>query len=258
ENRGEIEAAGSGRLPKLLTVEDIRGDLHAHTKRTDGHASLEEMAEAAKKHGYAYLAITEHSKQVRVAGGLDEKKLRVHLQAIDRLNEKLDGILLLKGVEVDILEDGSLDLDDDVLKELDFTVCSVHSKFNLSRQKQTERIIRAMDNPYFGILGHPSGRLINERPPYEVDMERVIKAAAERRCFLECNAHPDRLDLNDIYLKLAKELAVKVAISTDAHSVEGLNYMRFGVWQARRGWLEASDVLNTRSWKQLRPLFKRR
>ncbi len=197
ENRGEIEAAAKGRLPRLLTIEDIRGDLHAHTKRTDGHASLEEMARGAKEHGYAYLAITEHSKQVRVAGGLDEKKLRDHLKEIDRLNEKLDGILLLKGVEVDILEDGSLDLPDEVLRELDFTVCSIHSKFNLSRKKQTERIIRAMDNKYFGILGHPSGRLINERPPYEIDMEQVIKAAAARKCFMECNAHPDRLDLND-------------------------------------------------------------
>jgi len=160
-------------------------------------------------------------------------------------------------VEVDILEDGSLDLDDEVLRELDFTVCSVHSKFNLSLRKQTERIIRAMDNRYFCILGHPSGRLINERPPYEVDMEQVIMAAAEKKCFLECNAHPDRLDLTDTHLKLTKELGVKVAISTDAHSVEGLNYMRFGVWQARRGWLEAEDVLNTRKWEELRMLFKR-
>jgi len=257
ENRGEIEAAGKGELPELLTIEDIHGDLHTHTKRTDGHASLEEMALAAKEHGYAYLAITEHSKQVTVAGGLNAEDLRAHIKAIDKLNDKLDGILLLKAIEVDILEDGSLDLPDEVLKELDFTVCSVHSKFNLSRKKQTERIIRAMDNPYFGILGHPSGRLINERPPYEVDMEEVIRAASEKKCFLECNAHPDRLDLNDTYLKLAKELDVKVAISTDAHSVEGLNFMRFGVWQARRGWIEADDVLNTRSWEELRPLFNR-
>jgi DNA polymerase (family 10) len=258
ENRGEIEAAGNDKLPELLTIEDIRGDLHSHTKRTDGHASLEEMGLAAKEHGYAYLAITEHSKLVTVAGGLNAEDLRAHIKAIDKLNDKLEGILLLKSIEMDILEDGSLDLPDEVLKELDFTVCSVHSKFNLSRKKQTERIIRAMDNPYFSILGHPSGRLINERPPYEVDMEAVINAAAEKKCFLELNAHPDRLDLTDTFLKLAKELGVKVAISTDAHSVEGLNYMRFGVWQARRGWIEADDVLNTRSWEELRPLFKRR
>ena len=257
ENRGEIEAAGGGRLPKLLTIEHIRGDLHAHTSRTDGHASLEEMAQAAKERGYSYLAITEHSKQVTVAGGLNAAQLRAHIGAIDKLNEKLDGILLLKGVEVDILEDGRLDLPDEVLKDLDLTVCSVHSKFNLSRAKQTERIIRAMDNPNFGILGHPSGRLINERPPYEVDMGQVIKAAAAKKCFLECNAHPDRLDLNDTYLKLARDLGVKVAVSTDAHSIAGLDNMRFGIGQARRGWLEPDDVLNTRSWKELRPLLKR-
>jgi len=256
EDRGEIESAGKGKLPKLLGVDDLRGDLHAHTQRTDGHASLEEMAEAAKELGYEYLAITEHSKKVTVAHGLHADELRKHLKAIERLNDKLDGIVLLKGIEVDILDDGSLDLDDEVLAELDLTVCSVHSKFNLSRDKQTERIIRAMDNPHFRILGHPSGRLINERPPYEVDMERVIRAAADRGRFLECNAHPDRLDLTDTWLKLAKDLGVKVAISTDAHSTEGLNYMRFGVWQARRGWLEADDVLNTRSLSQLLQIFK--
>jgi len=257
EDRGEIQAAAQARLPELVTLADIRGDLHTHTKRTDGHAGLEEMAEVAQERGYEYLGITEHSKQVTVAGGLDEAELRRHLEAIDRLNETLDQIILLKGIEVDILADGSLDLDDDVLKELDFTVCSVHSKFNLSRDKQTERIIRAMDNRYFSILGHPSGRLINEREPYEVDMEKIIRAAADRGCFLECNAHPDRLDLYDTYLKHAKDLGVKTAISTDAHSVASLHYMRFGIWQARRGWLEAGDVLNTRSWKDLKKILKR-
>ena len=258
ENRGEIEAALNNGLPDLLTIEDIRGDLHAHTNRTDGHADLEEMARAALERGYEYLAITEHSKQVAIAGGLNSEELRSHLKAIDRLNEKLDRLLLLKGAEVDILEDGSLDFPDDILKELDFTVCSVHSRFGLPREKQTRRIIRAMDNPYFSILGHPSGRLINERQPYDVDMEQVIDAAADRHCFLELNAHPDRLDLNDTYLKLAREKGVKIAVSTDAHSVDGLNHMRFGVWQARRGWLEAGDVLNTRSWKDLRKILQRR
>jgi DNA polymerase (family 10) len=258
ENRGEIEAAAKGKLPDLLKIGDLRGDLHAHTKRTDGHAGLEEMAQAAKARGYEYLAITEHSKQVTVAGGLNAKELRSHLASIDRVNEKLEGILLLKGIEVDILEDGTLDLADDVLKELDFTVCSVHSKFGLSRRQQTDRIIKAMDNPYFRILGHPSGRLINERPPYDIDMEQVISAAAQRNRFMELNAHPDRLDLNDAHLKLAKDLGVLVAVSTDAHSVNGLNHMRFGVWQARRGWLEAADVLNTRSWRELKKLLNRR
>ncbi|HER62852.1 MAG TPA: DNA polymerase/3'-5' exonuclease PolX, partial [Desulfobacteraceae bacterium] len=257
EDRGEVESAGKGRLPQLLTMDDIRGDLHTHTNRTDGHAGLAEMAEAAGELGYEYLAVTEHSQHVTVAGGLNAEELRKHVDTIDRMNEEPGNILLLKGVEVDILEDGSLDLPDDVLKLLDFTVCSVHSKFSLSRKKQTERIIRAMDNPYFRILGHPSGRLINIREPYDVDLEQVIRAASEKRCFMELNAHPDRLDLNDAYLKLARELGVKVAVSTDAHSTEGLNYMRFGVWQARRGWLEADDVLNTRSWKELRSLFTR-
>jgi DNA polymerase (family 10) len=169
----------------------------------------------------------------------------------------LDGIVLLKGVEVDILEDGSLDLPDDILKELDLTICSIHSKFDLSREKQTERIIRAMGNPYFNILAHPTGRLIRERAPYDVDMERVMEAAQERGCFLEVNAQPDRLDINDVYCKMAKEMGLKVTISTDAHSVNELDYLRFGVGQARRGWLEAEDVLNTRSWKELKKLLKR-
>lgn len=257
EDRGEIEAAAQDRLPNLLTLGDIRGDLHAHTTRTDGHAGLEEMALAARERGYEYLGITEHSRHVTVAGGLDADELRAHIRDIDRLNEQLEGIVLLKGIEVDILEDGSLDLPDDVLRELDYTVCSVHSRFNLPRDRQTARIIRAMDNPCFHILGHPSGRLINERPPYDIDMEQVIRAAAAKGCFMELNAHPDRLDLNDIHLKLARELGVKVAISTDAHSTEGLNSMRFGIWQARRGWLEPGDVLNTRSWPELKKIFRR-
>lgn len=257
EDRGEIEAAAQDRLPNLLTLGDIRGDLHAHTTRTDGHAGLEEMALAARERGYEYLGITEHSRHVTVAGGLDADELRAHIRDIDRLNEQLEGIILLKGIEVDILEDGSLDLPGDVLRELDYTVCSVHSRFNLARDRQTARIIRAMDNPCFHILGHPSGRLINERPPYDIDMEQVIRAAAAKGCFMELNAHPDRLDLNDIHLKLARELGVKVAISTDAHSTEGLNSMRFGIWQARRGWLEPGDVLNTRSWPELKKIFRR-
>jgi DNA polymerase (family 10) len=257
EDRGEIEAARDHRLPSLVTLKDIRGDLHAHTRITDGHADLKEMAEAAREKGYEYLAITEHSKHVAVARGLNAEELLRHLDDIDRLNEKLDGIVLLKGVEVDILEDGSLDLPDRVLSELDFTICSVHSRFGLSSKKQTERIIKAMDNDYFRILGHPSGRLINERAPYDVDMAQVITAAAKRECFMELNAHPDRLDLNDRHLLLAKELGVKIAISTDAHSTESLNYMRFGVWQARRGWIEPDDVLNTRKLTDLRRLLKR-
>jgi DNA polymerase (family 10) len=255
EDRGEIEAARRTALPDLVCLEDIRGDLHAHTKETDGHNSLEEMAAAAEKRGYDYLAVTNHSKSVTVASGLDVKRLGKSIDAIDRLNQKMDRLKVLKSVEVDILEDGSLDLTDAILKELDLAVCAVHSAFGLSRDKQTERILRAMDNPYCTILAHPTGRLINTRGPYEVDLERLIDAAADRGFFLELNAHPDRLDLRAVHCQAAREKGVKIAVSTDAHSTDNLDYMRFGVGQARRGWLEAGDVLNTCSWKALKKLL---
>jgi DNA polymerase (family X) len=258
ENRGEIEAARAGILPRLVRLEDIRGDLHSHTKLTDGRASLEEMAEAAKSRGYEYLAITEHSKRLAMTRGLDEKRLAEQINEIDKLNGRMTGFILLKGIEVDILEDGSLDLSDDILKELDVVVCSVHSKFNLQGHKQTERIIRAMDNKYFNILGHPSGRLLGQRDPYDVDMERVMRAAKERGCFLEVSADPHRLDLTDIHCKKAKEFGAKVAVSTDAHSTGNLDFLRYGLGQTRRGWLEADDVINTRSLEELRKLLKRK
>ncbi len=257
EDWGEIEAAQQGRLPKLITLTDIRGDLHAHTKATDGRNTLEEMARAAQQRGYEYLAITNHSKRVSMAHGHDAKNLAAEMAEIDRLNGKLQGIVLLKAIEMDILEDGALDLPDEILKELDLTVCAVHYHFNLSREAQTERIIRAMDNPYFNILAHPSGRLIHRREPYDVDMERLMRAAKERGCLMELDSQPDRLDLIDIHCKLAKDLGVKVSISTDAHSTADLNYMRWGIGQARRGWLEAPDVLNTRPWPELKKLLKR-
>ncbi|UCD36502.1 MAG: DNA polymerase/3'-5' exonuclease PolX [Nitrospiraceae bacterium] len=257
EDRGEIEAAQKKKLPRLVTLDDIRGDLHVHTKLTDGHSSLQEMAEAAQKRGYEYLAITEHSQRVTVAGGIDKKALARQIKEIDALNSTLKGFTILKGIEVDILEDGSLDLPDDILKELDVVVCSVHYKFNLPERKQTGRIIRAMDNKYFHIFAHPSGRLINERDPYPVDMEKIMEEAKDRGCFLELNAHPDRLDLTDIYCKTAKGMGVKVAISTDAHSINSMDFMRYGIGQARRGWLEADDVINTRSLKELKKLLKR-
>ncbi len=257
EDWGEIEAAQQGRLPKLITLTDIRGDLHAHTKATDGRNTLEEMAQAAKERGYQYLAITNHSKRVSMAHGHDAKNLAAEMTQIDRLNAQLQGIVILKAIEMDILEDGSLDLPDEILKELDLTVCAVHYNFNLSRQEQTERIIRAMDNPYFNILAHPSGRLIQRREPYDVDMERLMQAAKERGCFMELDAQPDRLDLIDIHCKLAKDLGVKVSIATDAHSIADLGFMRWGIGQARRGWLEAPDVLNTRPWPELKQLLKR-
>jgi DNA polymerase (family 10) len=257
EDRGEIEAAQNDALPNLITLGDIRGDLQMHTQSSDGHATLEEMARAAQSLDYEYSAITDHSAYVAVTQGLDAEALAQQADEIDRLNEKLEGMVLLKSIEVDILEDGSLDLPDDSLKRLDLTICSVHSKFDLSRKEQTERIIRAMDNPYFTILAHPTGRRIGERAPYDVDMERVMEAALERGCFLEINAYPDRLDLNDVHAKMAKDMGLKLAISTDAHRLDELNYMRYGVGQARRGWLEVRDVLNARPLSDLRSLLKR-
>jgi DNA polymerase (family 10) len=257
EDRGEIEAAAKGKLPELVELADICGDLHCHTKATDGQSSIEQMARAAAERGYAYIAITDHTQRVTMAKGLDAKRLAQQRQEIDRLNEKLDGIVILKGAEVDILEDGSLDLPARALQTLDFTVCAVHYNLGLSRSKQTERIIRAMDNPCFNVLAHPTGRLIDERDPYELDLDRVMQAASERGCFLEVNGQPSRLDLNDVYAKMAKDMKVKVAISTDAHSTAQLDYMRLGVGQARRGWLEAADVINTRSLRELKKLLAR-
>lgn len=250
EDRGEIAAAQEKRLPRLVRTEDIRGELHAHTDTTDGRDTLEAMVRAAAERGYEYFAITDHTRAVAVANGMDADRVRAQVAAIDRLQGRYS-VRILKGAEVDILEDGRLDLPDDVLAELDVTVCSVHSHFGLSEQQQTERILRAMDNPYFRILGHPSGRLINKRQPYEVDMERVIVGARERGRFLELNAQPSRLDLTDAACRLAREHGVKVAISTDAHGADQLDFLRFGIGQARRGWLEAKDVLNARPLSEL-------
>ncbi|MDT8451531.1 MAG: DNA polymerase/3'-5' exonuclease PolX [Gammaproteobacteria bacterium] len=258
EDRGEIDAAQKDRLPQLMKLDDIRGDLHCHTHASDGHHSLEQMAQAAIERGYEYISINDHSQHVTVANGLNKKRLLEQIRAIDKLNDSLNDIVILKATEVDILEDGSLDLPDDVLKQLDLTVCSVHYKFNLTSKQQTDRIIKAMNNPYFNILGHPSGRLINEREAYAIDLEKIMQAALDNSCFLELNASPDRLDLTDDGCKMAKEMGLKLAISTDAHNTSDLDFMRFGINQARRGWLEADDIINTRSLKALRKLFQRK
>jgi DNA polymerase (family 10) len=257
ENRGEIEAARDRGLPELIEVKDIKGDLHMHTHMTDGRNSLKEMAAAAQKRGLKYIAITEHSDRLKVAGGLDPPRLMQQIEEIDRLNDALKGITILKSIEVEILEDGSLDLEDKVLARLDLVVGTVHSYFGLPLEKQTERILRAMDQRYFSMLAHPTGRLINEREPYQVDIPRIIHKARERGCFLELNSNPRRLDLYDIYCQIAKEQRVLVSINSDAHSVNDFNYLAFGVAQARRGWLEKDDVLNTRSLTQLRKLLLR-
>lgn len=257
ENRGELEAAATGKLPKLVELADLKGDLHAHTKATDGQNTLREMAAAAREQGHAYLAITEHSRHLTVAHGLDPGRLRRQIDEIDRLNAEGIGVTLLKGIEVDILEDGALDLADDLLGRLDLVVGAIHSRFQLSREKQTERILRALDRPHFSILAHPTGRLLGEREPYDVDMPRIIRAVKDRGCFIELNAHPERLDLIDAHCRLAKDAGVLVSIATDAHRVQELGYLRFGVGQARRGWLEKGDVLNTRTLKELRVLLAR-
>jgi DNA polymerase (family 10) len=257
EDRGEVARAATNSLPKLVSLADIRGDLHVHSDWSDGTFPIAEMAAAAKQRGYAYIAITDHSRHVTVAHGLDPARLARQIDEIDRLNDKLDGFVVLKGSEVDILADGRLDLPDAILSRLDVVVAAVHYKFDLTRTAQTERIIRAMDNRHMKILAHPTGRLIGVREPYDVDMERIIAAARERGCALELNAEPDRLDLSDVHAQAAKTGGVKVAISTDAHATAALGYMRFGIDQARRGWLEAADVVNTRSLPELKKLLKR-
>ena len=245
ENRGEIAAAREGRLPRLIERTDLRGDLHCHTRASDGHADIETMALAAREAGLEYLAITDHSQHLSVAHGLDEKRLRQQIEAIDRLNETLHGITLLKGIEVDILEDGSLDLPGSVLAQLDLVVGAVHDHFGLSEKKQTARILRAMEHKYFTLLAHPSGRLLLKREPYAVDMPRVVEAARERGCFLELNAQPLRLDLKDSHCRLARERGVLLSINSDGHSPDGFANLAYGINQARRGWLEKDDVLNT-------------
>ena len=257
ENRGELEAAAKGELPVLVTEADLRGDLHCHTEASDGHDSLTTMATTARELGYEYLAITEHSHSLRVAGGLSEQQLLEQCDAIDALNEKLKGITILKGLEVDILEDGSLDMPDHVLDRLDLCIGAIHSGFSLPRQRQTKRVIRAMDNPRFNILAHPTARLIGKRNAVNIDLEKVMDAALERGCFLELNAQPQRLDLDDVHCRMAKAKGLKIAISSDAHSASQLGFLRYGVAQARRGWLEKGDVLNTVGLKALRRLLRR-
>ncbi len=239
EDRGEISLAKADQLPSLVALTDIRGDLHVHSDWTDGTTSIAAMAEGAQALGYEYIALTDHSRRVAMAHGLDPARLARQIREIDRLNSKFHGFTILKGIEVDILKDGRLDLPDSTLSRLDVVVASVHSFFDLSREAQTERIVRAMENRHVSILGHPTGRLIGQREAYDVDMDRVISAARDLGCCLEINAEPDRLDLNDVHAHAAKTAGVKVAISTDAHSVNAYRYMRFGVGQARRGWLTA-------------------
>ena len=245
ENTGEIAAAEQHKLPHLVKLKDIKGDLQMHSTASDGKNSIEEMAEAARKLGHEYIAITDHSKAVTVANGLDEKRAVAHIKKIHSLSEEDLGIRVLAGAEVDILKDGELDYSDEILAQLDVVVCSVHSYFNLDRAAMTERILAAIENPYTQIIAHPTGRLLLRRDAFDYDMEKVLDACAKHGVAMECNSYPDRLDLKDVYLRMCKERGVKVVISTDAHTTTNLSFIRYGVTMARRGWLEKKNVINT-------------
>jgi DNA polymerase (family 10) len=247
EDRGEVEAAKSHTLPKIIQLDDIKGDFHAHTNASDGNCSISELDEAAKNLDYKFICITDHSKSSAIANGLSAKQLAQQIKDIHKLNEKLKGITIFAGTEVDILADGTLDFDNKLLADLDFVIAAIHSGLGSSREKVTTRTLKAMDNPYVNCIAHPTGRLIGQREPMDIDIEAVIKHAAQTHTALEINANPYRLDLKDTHCKMAIEAGVKLAIGTDAHNVENLGLMSFGVATAGRGWVTKTDVLNTLS-----------
>lgn len=251
EDSGEIEAAQKMSVPDLIELTDIKGDLHMHSDYTDGAASIEEMAVAARNLGYKYIAITDHSKSTKVAGGLTEKEILKQMDEIDRINKKMSGFKILKGSEVDILKDGSLDFDDELLSRLDIVLASVHSNFSMARDEMTKRIIAAMQNKFVSIIGHPTGRILGRRLPFEIDMEKMISEASNTGTVLELNSFPDRLDLNDVHCRLAKEKGAKIAVNTDSHSTKDLLHMKFGIGTARRGWITRKDAINTLPLKDL-------
>jgi DNA polymerase (family 10) len=246
ENRGELAAAEAGTLPRLVQLQDLRGDLHMHTTATDGRADAETMALAARAAGHEYIAITDHSQALAMANGLDERRTLEHARAIRALNERLEGITLLAGIECDIRPDGTLDLADDCLAELDIVIASVHSAFNQGESQMTERVLRALECPWVDVLGHPTGRLILKREPYGLAFDRIVAAAAAAGVVLEINSQVDRLDLDDAHARLARDRGAKLMIDSDAHSPAALGNLRWGVSTARRAWLEPDDVLNTR------------
>jgi DNA polymerase (family 10) len=257
EGHDEVECAMHGTLPVLVTLDDIRGELHAHSNSSDGVHSIEQMAAAAKKKGYEYIGITDHSQSLKIAGGVPAQDLWKQIRFIDKLNQRTHGIRILKSAEVDILADGTLDYPDELLRELDYTVCSIHSRFGFGTAQQTERIMRAMDNRYFNILGHATGRLLLKRPGYEIDIELVISHARENGCFFEINSSPDRLDLSADNARLAAAAGIKIAVSTDSHSTHEFELVRYGIDQARRAGLDRSSVLNCLPWPKLQRLFRR-
>ena len=245
ENLGEIDASDKHTLPALITLQDLQGDVHMHTVETDGKNTIEEMAEAARARGYKYMAITDHSKNLAFANGLDDKRAVAHIQRIRDANDKIDGITIFAGIEVDILADGDLDLSDDVLAQMDVVIASVHSVFNQEPAKMTERLLKAVANPNTSIIGHPTGRLQLRRDAYHFDMDAVLTAAAKHKVAMELNSYPDRLDLNDVHLRQAKQRGVRIVINTDSHHTSHLEKIRYGILQARRAWLTKDDVLNT-------------
>jgi DNA polymerase (family 10) len=245
ENLGEIDAADKHTLPTLINLDDLQGDVHMHTVETDGKNTIEEMAEAAKARGYKYMAITDHSKNLAFANGLDDKRAVEHIRRIHEVNDKIEGITIFAGIEVDILADGDLDLSDDVLAQMDVVIASVHSVFNQEPEKMTDRLLKAVENPNTSIVGHPTGRLQLRRDAYRFDMDAVLTAAAKNKVAMELNSYPDRLDLNDVHLRQAKQRGVKIVINTDSHHTSHLDKIRYGILQARRAWLTKDDVLNT-------------
>ncbi len=245
ENTGEIDAAEKHVLPALITQEDLQGDVHMHTVETDGRNSIEEMAEAAREHGYKYLAITDHSKNLAFANGLDDARAIEHIKRIRLANDSTEGIRIFAGIEVDILGDGTLDLSDEVLQQMDLVIASVHSHFGQSASEMTDRLIRAISNPNTSIVGHPTGRMLLRRDAYQFDIDAVLKAAAQNKVAMELNSYPDRLDLCDRHLRLAKQHGVKIVINTDSHHTSHLDKIKYGILQARRAWLTKEDVLNT-------------
>ncbi len=245
ENLGEIDAADKHTLPRLITQEDIQGDVHMHTVETDGRNTIEEMAEAAKARGYKYMAITDHSKNLAFANGLDDTRAVAHIARIREAGKRIEGITIFAGIEVDILADGDLDLSDDVLAQMDLVIASVHSVFNQESAKMTERLLKAIENPNTSIIGHPTGRIQLRREAYAFDMTAVLAAAAKHKVAMELNSYPDRLDLNDVHLRQAKQQGVKVVINTDSHHTSHMEKIRYGILQARRAWLIKDDVLNT-------------
>jgi DNA polymerase (family 10) len=245
ENLGEIDLAQNHILPALVTQADLQGDVHMHTVETDGRNTIQEMAEAAKARGYKYMAITDHSKNLAFANGLDDKRAVEHIQRIRDANQQIEGIIIFAGIEVDILADGDLDLSNDVLAQMDLVIASVHSVFNQEPAKMTERLLKAIDNPHTSLIGHPTGRIQLRRDSYAYDMHAVLTAAARHKVAMELNAYPDRLDLNDVHLRQAKQHGVKIVINTDSHHISHMEKIRYGVLQARRAWLTKVDVLNT-------------